>query len=94
MSRLSSWVVSRRSSSASSTSVAAVFRRDRPVVSSCCSPASGHSVSAPDADGPALGCPDSTLPPNSLPRADEELDEEEEDADDADDLRGELVLVE
>jgi hypothetical protein len=29
-----------------------------------------------------------------LPRADEELDEEEEDADDADDLRGELVLVE
>jgi hypothetical protein len=29
-----------------------------------------------------------------LPRADEELDEDEEDADDADDLRGELVLVE
>jgi len=29
-----------------------------------------------------------------LPRADEELDEGEEDADDADDLRGELVLVE
>jgi hypothetical protein len=29
-----------------------------------------------------------------LPRAEEELDEDEEDADDADDLRGELVLVE
>ncbi len=48
----------------------------------------------PEVEGRVVCCPDSTLPPNSLSRTDEELDEEEEDADDADDLRGELVLVE